>query len=74
MFVVCLFFVGIVLINNGACTLMKVPPKAAVVMNIFVGVLSLFINFLNLIQEYFYKDLGKFVHCLLIFEGVVTAI
>ena len=51
---VCLLFVGIVLINNGACTLMKVPPKAAAVMNIFVGGLSLFINFLNLIQGNYY--------------------
>ena len=51
---VCLLFVGIVLINNGACTLMKVPPKAAAVMNIFVGGLSLFINFLNLIRGNYY--------------------
>ena len=54
MLVVCLLFVGIVLINNGACTLMKVPPKAAAVMNIFVGGLSLFINFLNLIRGNYY--------------------
>ena len=47
-------FVGIVLINNGACTLMKVSPKADVVMNIFVGGLSLFINFLNLIHGNYY--------------------
>ena len=51
---VCLLFVGIVLINNGCCTLMKTPPKAAAVMNIFVGGLSLFINFLNLIQGNYY--------------------
>ena len=54
MLVVCLLFVGIVLINNGTCTLMKVPPKAAAVMNIFVGGLSLFINFLNLIRGNYY--------------------
>ncbi|MCR5121209.1 MAG: acid-activated urea channel [Ruminococcus sp.] len=51
---VCLLFVGIVLINNGTCTLMKIPPKAADVMNIFVGGLSLFINFLNLIHGDWY--------------------
>ena len=62
----CLLFVGIVLINTGACTLMKVPPKAAAVMNIFVGGLSLFTDLLK-------KNLGKFVPCLQIFEGVVTA-
>lgn len=47
---VCLLFVGIVLINNGVCTLMKVSPKAAAVMNIFVGGLSVFINFVSLVQ------------------------
>ena len=51
---VCLLFVGIVLINNGVCTLMKVPPKAAAVMNIFVGGLSVFINFVSLVQGNFY--------------------
>lgn len=51
---VCLLFVGIVLINNGACALLKVPPKAAAVMNIFTGGLSLVINILNLIQGNFY--------------------
>ena len=30
---VCLLFVGIVLINNGACTLLKADKKAAAVMN-----------------------------------------
>ncbi|MBR5091224.1 MAG: acid-activated urea channel [Ruminiclostridium sp.] len=51
---VCLLFVGIVLINNGACTLMKAEPKAAAVMNIFTGGLSLVINILNLIQGNYY--------------------
>ena len=51
---VCLLFVGIVLINNGVCTLMKVPPKAAAVMNILTGGLSLIINIINLIQGNFY--------------------
>ena len=51
---VCLLFVGIVLINNGACTLFKVPPRSAAVMNIFTGGLSLIINVLNLIQGNYY--------------------
>ena len=51
---VCLLFVGIVLINNGVCTLMKVPPKADAVMNILTGGLSLTINILNLINGNFY--------------------
>ncbi len=51
---VCLLFVGIVLINNGACTLMKVPPRSAAVMNIFTGGLSLIINVLGLIQGNWY--------------------
>ncbi len=51
---VCLLFVGIVLINNGACALMKVEGKAAAVMNVFVGVLSLFINFVSLVKGDYY--------------------
>ena len=51
---VCLLFVGIVLINNGACALWKVSPKAAAVMNIFVGSLSVFINFISLIKGDYY--------------------
>ena len=51
---VCLLFVGIVLINNGVCTLMKVSPKAAAVMNFFVGGLSLFINFVSIIKGNYY--------------------
>ena len=41
---VCLLFVGIVLINNGMCTLYNVDGKSTAVMNIFTGGLSLFIN------------------------------
>ena len=133
---VCLLFVGIVLINNGICSLCKIDKKAASVMNIFTGGLSLFINFTNLAQGNYYaagtgllfgftylfvavnalifgtmegfvgipawgiqpdirwaaiwylwailwgtafvedilgKKLGKFVPCLQVFEGVVTA-
>ena len=51
---VCLLFVGIVLINNGICTLQKAEPKAAAVMNFFVGGLSLIINVLNLIRGNYY--------------------
>ena len=47
-------FVGIVLINNGACTLWKVQPKAAAVMNVFVGGLSVFINFVSLVRGDYY--------------------
>ena len=48
-------FVGIVLINNGVCSLANVSKKAAAVMNILTGGLSLFINFLNLVQGNYYS-------------------
>ena len=51
---VCLLFVGIVLINNGICNLCHVDGKAAAVMNIFTGGLSVFINFVNLVQGNYY--------------------
>ena len=51
---VCLLFVGIVLINNGMCTLYNVDGKSTSVMNIFTGGLSLFINFVNLVQGNYY--------------------
>ena len=51
---VCLLFVGIVLINNGVCSLAKVDKKSAAVMNILTGGLSLFINFVNLVQGNYY--------------------
>lgn len=51
---VCLLFVGIVLINNGCTTLWKVQPHAAAVMNLFVGSLSVFINFVSLVQGNYY--------------------
>ncbi len=51
---VCLLFVGIVLINNGMCNFYKVDGKSAAVMNIFTGGLSLFINFVNLVQGNYY--------------------
>ncbi len=51
---VCLLFVGIVLINNGVCALANVDKKAAAVMNILTGGLSLFINFTNLALGNYY--------------------
>ncbi len=51
---VCLLFVGIVLINNGMCTLYKVDGKCAAVMNILTGGLSVFINFVSLVQGNYY--------------------
>lgn len=53
---VCLLFVGIVLINNGMCTLYHVDGRSAAVMNIFTGGLSLFINFVNLVQGNYYRS------------------
>ena len=47
---VCLLFVGIVLINNGMCTLYKVDGRSAAVMNILTGRLSIFINEVNLVM------------------------
>ena len=51
---VCLLFVGIVLINNGLCTLLKISGRAAAVMNLFVGGLSVFINFVSLVKGEYY--------------------
>lgn len=51
---VCLLFVGIVLINNGVCSLLKIDGKSAAVMNIFTGGLSVFINFVSLVQGNYY--------------------
>ena len=51
---VCLLFVGIVLINNGMCSLYNVDGKSTAIMNIFTGGLSLFINFVYLVQGNYY--------------------
>ena len=51
---VCLLFVGIVLINNGMCTLYRVDGKSAAVMNILTGGLSVFINAVNLVMGNYY--------------------
>lgn len=42
---VTLLFVGIVLINNGACQLLKVDKKSTAALNVIVGFLLTFINF-----------------------------
>ena len=47
-------FVGIVLINNGVCSLAKIDGKSGAVMNIFVGALSLFINLISIIHGNYY--------------------
>ncbi|MBP3888906.1 MAG: AmiS/UreI family transporter [Cellulosilyticum sp.] len=49
-----LLFVGIVLISNGACKLTNIDPKSTSVINLFVGVLSLYSNFVNLAQGNYY--------------------
>lgn len=51
---VSLLFVGIVLISNGACKITNVDPRSMSVINLFVGVLSLYINFVNLAQGNYY--------------------
>ena len=57
---VCLLFVGIVLINNGACTLLKASPRSAAVMNIFTGGLSLIImNYMDAVS----MDLERLQGC-----------
>ena len=51
---VCLLFVGIVLISNGACALWKVDGRSVAVLDLFVGGLSVFINAVNLVQGNYY--------------------
>ena len=48
---VCLLFVGIVLLQNGVCSLAGVDRKSAAVMNIFTGLLSVTINVIHLVRE-----------------------
>lgn len=43
-----LLYVGIVLINNGLAGLLKFEPRAATFMNVTVGVISVFANFLTM--------------------------
>ena len=68
---VCLLFVGIVLINNGMCTLYNVDGKSAAVMNIFTGGLSLFINFVNLVQGNYYAAGTGLLFCFVAVNAVV---
>jgi acid-activated urea channel len=51
---VTLLFVGIVLINNGLCGLLKVDGKATAVMNVFVGGITFVINVIHLTQGDYY--------------------
>lgn len=51
---VCLLFVGIVLLQNGVCSLAGVDRKSAAVMNIFTGLLSVTINVIHLVQGNYY--------------------
>ena len=51
---VSLLFVGIVLISNGACKLTHVDQKSTSIIDLFVGILSLYINFVNLARGNYY--------------------
>ena len=51
---VSLLFVGIVLISNGVCKLTHVDDKSTSILNLFVGILSLYINFVNIAQGDYY--------------------
>ena len=65
---VCLLFVGIVLINNGMCSLYNVDGKSTAIMNIFTGGLSLFINFVNLVQGNYMQQEQDYCFALPIFS------
>lgn len=70
---VCLLFVGIVLINNGVCTLMKVSSKASAIMNFFVGALSVFINFVSLVKgDYYAAGTGLLFGFTYLFVAITT--
>lgn len=51
---VVLLFVGIVLISNGVCGLLKVDGKSASVINTMVGILLFIINIINILNGEFY--------------------
>ena len=51
---VTLLFVGIVLINNGACQLLKVDKKSTAALNVIVGFLLTFINFVAIYKGDYY--------------------
>lgn len=52
---VTLLFVGIVLINNGACALMGVDGKSTAALNVLVGVLLAVLNLLHLVRGDYYS-------------------
>ncbi len=54
MLAVSLLFVGIVLISNGVCNLTHIDRKATSIINLFVGILSLYINFVHLAKGEYY--------------------
>ena len=51
---VVLLFVGIVLINNGLCGLLKVEGKAAAAINVMVGFFLVVMNIINAINGEYY--------------------
>lgn len=51
---VTLLYVGMVLINNGVCRLLKVDGRSTAVANLFTGFLSIFINAWAIIQGDYY--------------------
>lgn len=51
---VTLMYVGMVLINNGTCGLMKVEQKSVATANILAGLLLVFINLLSIIKGDYY--------------------
>ena len=60
---VCLLFVGIVLINNGACTLMKVDKKSASIMDMLLALLTLILNIISLVRGEYYAAATGFLFC-----------
>ncbi len=56
-----LLYVGIVLINNGICRLFKISGKSVAVINIFTGLLSVFINVLSIVQGNYYAAATGFL-------------
>ena len=51
---VTLLFIRIVLINNGACQLLKVDKKTTAALNVIVGFLLTFINFIAIYKGDYY--------------------
>jgi acid-activated urea channel len=51
---VVLLFVGIALINNGVCGLLKVDRKSTLALNTLVGIFLFIINIINILHGEFY--------------------